>query len=460
MAQLDFPTAPSVGDTYEENNVTYTWNGVFWAANNAELLSDKFVEIAGDNMDGNLTLGGDQITLNATNGNVFTEGAIATTRFNVTAQLASEETINGETKQFGLSIKNGADIYRAALDYSGNLALGDDAWITPNIYLKGDDGSSRFGGQMRVTVGEYTSLSDTTYTSQLRLGKAGGGVINGPKVDFQVGRYKADTSTDEYSSLKMTVADTSNPATSSDFIFNGDGSSKFANDVETAGVFIADRTTSDATTFAGRLNGSTTTQLYASGAATFGSPMKIAPDAGGNIQIYKPKTSENSSGIQLTANQYASTVLIQNKGATPDTSDAIGVYKSTSKVWHVNSWGATTLRSIQINLEPDDESNYEMQTETYYETVYIDLPASGVGTADLKDKSSRKSKEVKRTREVNTYIGPVLNVKEELQSLRSRAIQQDQTIALMTNALKSLGIDTAAFPAPEEVAPKSKRAKK
>lgn len=418
MAQLDFPTAPSVGDTYEENNVTYTWSGIYWAANNAELLSDKFVEIAGDNMDGNLTLGGDQITLNATTGNVFTEGAIATTRFDVTAQLASEETINGETKQFGLSVKNGANIYRAALDYSGNLALGDDAWTTPNIYLKGDDGSSRFGGEMRITVGEYTSLSDITYTSQLRLGKAGGGIINGPKVNFQVGRYKADTSTSEYSSLKMTVADTSNPEASSDFIFNGDGSSKFEG------------------------------------------PMKIAPDSGGNIQIYKPKTTLDSSGIQLTANQYASTVLIQNKGATPSTSDAIAVYRNTSRVWRVSSNGSTTLRSIQINLEPDDESNYEMQTETYYETVYIDLPASGVGTADLKDKSSRKSKEVKRTREVSTYIGPVLNVKEELQSLRSRAIQQDQTIALMTNALKSLGIDTAAFPAPEEVAPKSKKAKK
>ena len=100
----------------------------------------EYVKVVGDNMTGNLTLGTDKITLNATSGNVFAGGAIASTRFDVTTQLAAEETINGETKQFAFAAKNGSNVYRAALDYSGNLALGDDAWSTPNINLKGSDG--------------------------------------------------------------------------------------------------------------------------------------------------------------------------------------------------------------------------------------------------------------------------------------------------------------------------------
>jgi hypothetical protein len=50
---------------------------------------------------------------------------------------------------------------------------------------------------------------------------------------------------------------------------NADGSATFANDVETAGVFISDRASAGATVFGGRENGVTKTQIYANGNATF-----------------------------------------------------------------------------------------------------------------------------------------------------------------------------------------------
>jgi hypothetical protein len=44
--------------------------------------------------------------------------------------------------------------------------------------------------------------------------------------------------------------------------------------------------------------------------------------------------------------------------------------------------------------------------------------------------------------------------------MRARATQQDDVIAMMTAALKSLGVDTSAFPAPAVATTKTKTTKK
>ena len=56
MTTLNFPASPTVGKTYAANNVIYTWNGTFWAANNAQGLDTRFVNVTGDTMTGNLTV--------------------------------------------------------------------------------------------------------------------------------------------------------------------------------------------------------------------------------------------------------------------------------------------------------------------------------------------------------------------------------------------------------------------
>ena len=65
MADLNFPTNPYLNQTYIANNVIYTWNGEYWEANTTNGFDSRYVEVAGDNMTGNLTLGTDKITLNA-----------------------------------------------------------------------------------------------------------------------------------------------------------------------------------------------------------------------------------------------------------------------------------------------------------------------------------------------------------------------------------------------------------
>lgn len=40
MAALDFPSSPTVGQTYTANGLTYTWDGTSWDTNNTVSLSN------------------------------------------------------------------------------------------------------------------------------------------------------------------------------------------------------------------------------------------------------------------------------------------------------------------------------------------------------------------------------------------------------------------------------------
>ena len=93
--------------------------------------------------------------------------------------------------------------------------------------------------------------------------------------------------------------------------------------------------------------------------------------------------------------------------------------------------GTVTAPNVTFNLEPDDENNYEVSTETYTETEYIEVPVvnkPGTGTADIEDgvstadlvnerETQTVSREVEKTREVKTYVGPTMQVKEQLLKL-------------------------------------------
>ena len=113
--------------------------------------------------------------------------------------------------------------------------------------------------------------------------------------------------------------------------------------------------------------------------------------------------------------------------------------------------GGTNLRNVTINLEPDNDANYASTTEEYTETetytVEVPVIQTGVGTADLVDGDERETRtvtrerEVTKTREIKTYTGPTLDVKEQLLAYEARFKQQDAVIAQMTEALKKLGAD-------------------
>ena len=80
MTVLNFPASPTVGDTYIENNVIYTWDGTKWTANNAVDLDDRYVFKAGDVVTGSLTTPERTITAGAfdlATGPYWTCGAIS-----------------------------------------------------------------------------------------------------------------------------------------------------------------------------------------------------------------------------------------------------------------------------------------------------------------------------------------------------------------------------------------------
>ena len=100
--------------------------------------------------------------------------------------------------------------------------------------------------------------------------------------------------------------------------------------------------------------------------------------------------------------------------------------------------GDITAGNVTFNIDADNPDSYETSTEEYTETETYTGP-----------RGNELTREVTKTREVKTYVGPTLNVKDELVALRERATQQDAVIAQMTSLLKSLGADVSTLPALE-----------
>jgi hypothetical protein len=113
--------------------------------------------------------------------------------------------------------------------------------------------------------------------------------------------------------------------------------------------------------------------------------------------------------------------------------------------------GRVDASNVTFALEPENEDNYEVTTETYTETEYIEVPvvpSLGAGTADIDNgpvtgaieepQTQTVAREVEKTREIKTYVGPTLNVKDELIALRDRAATQDAVIAQLSARLATL----------------------
>lgn len=56
MTVLNFPANPANGEQYSANGIIYTWNGSAWTASDADDLDDRFVQVNGDTMTGDLTV--------------------------------------------------------------------------------------------------------------------------------------------------------------------------------------------------------------------------------------------------------------------------------------------------------------------------------------------------------------------------------------------------------------------
>tara|TARA_R100001443_G_scaffold105168_1_gene114093 strand:+ start:166 stop:1125 length:960 start_codon:yes stop_codon:yes gene_type:complete len=79
--------------------------------------------------------------------------------------------------------------------------------------------------------------------------------------------------------------------------------------------------------------------------------------------------------------------------------------------------GNVTAPNVTFNLEPDDPDNYITTTETYTDTEVVDLPGGRT-----------VSREVEKTREVNTYSGPILDLKATILDLRDRIEELEKVV--------------------------------
>ena len=99
----------------------------------------------------------------------------------------------------------------------------------------------------------------------------------------------------------------------------------------------------------------------------------------------------------------------------------------------------TTIQSVFIETEPDNDDNYTVTTEEYEEeeelTPYVPAVEEVVGPLGNVLVAGVPAVEatyqtVTKTREIRTYTGPTLDVKERLQNLISRidAIEANEVV--------------------------------
>ena len=83
--------------------------------------------------------------------------------------------------------------------------------------------------------------------------------------------------------------------------------------------------------------------------------------------------------------------------------------------------GGTVSPSMIIELDADNPDAYETREEEYETTIRVPI-VGGVGTADLVDGEPERFEEktVTRTREVKEYVGPVMDVKQQLLDITLR----------------------------------------
>ena len=434
--------------------------------NASDTGAGKYVEVAGDNMTGDLTLGTDKITLDASEGSAEFAGRISGNGECFLGDNNSDprgylKIVNNSTNEDDDAIRitdtannNVAKVrVDGSAEFSGRVLCGTS--VNPNIGT---------GSWLQDNGGIYTTRPAGSSDSAFTAYQQGG--ADSPTVEIN-----ADGSAEFADSVKaLTIfADSARFAgqvTSGADPSGGAGTGAILNQT---GVVKAGRTADNDVVWQGFHVGESlaTSTITASGAATFDSTVKQGDFNGGRTDAVGSVLLDEG-GI---ATQYA-------QATTASTARAFRVYHGNSEkvtvfadgsadfadgAFKINVDGTTTPANVVFELERDNDANYTTTTEEYKEQEldkpYVPAvdpvvgPRGNVITEGVPAQEATY-KTVTKTREVKTYSGPTLDVKDELQSLRARATQQDEVIAMMTAALKDLGADVSKFPAPAKATKK------
>ena len=189
MAAVTFPDPaannPATGAPYGDgwynpaNGVTYKFENNVWSAITEPntSLDARYVEVAGDNMTGDLTLSADKIRLYAANGNAEFAGAVNALR------LGAEDAAS----KGALSIANvDTGLQTCVVTGDGRLRIGSSAGSDPKIKLE-PDGSAEFAGNITAGNVSFNLEPDNpaNYTTTTDSEGNETQVYNGPTLDVK-----------------------------------------------------------------------------------------------------------------------------------------------------------------------------------------------------------------------------------------------------------------------------------
>jgi hypothetical protein len=173
MAKLDFPPAASSPFT-APNGVTYTYIGTepngHWSGTEADgstSLQSQFVEVAGDNMTGDLTFGTDKITLDATAGTITGAGRlnVGDSATNTGGLITLNQSIASTGALFLRGVVAGdTDNPTIMLRTDGSITAAGD--VTANKFIGDGSGLTNLPGG---GAGEYLPLAGGNLTGDLTL---------------------------------------------------------------------------------------------------------------------------------------------------------------------------------------------------------------------------------------------------------------------------------------------------
>ena len=315
------------------------------------------------------------------------------------------------------------------------------------------DGSATFAGFVDAKNGAGTNLLDLNYrkgrTGSILRAFAGEGLddANKPVIEFTndgnatfAGELKVEVPNSWNSSLYIGKEGDSDPGISAD----GGGTLSCVNlNVRDKGVtsypIKLSGTDGSASKFAGTIESS---QVSASEFKV----RSTAPNTNSGYMILGWEQAPRLYGQNIGSHGRKNLVFeVSNEASGTPNYRQVLVLKANLDAHF--SGNVTSDGTIGFNLEPDNDANYTVTTETYEEqeelTPYVPAVEEVVGPRGNVLVAGVPAVEatyqtVTKTREIRTYTGPTLDVKEELQFLRARATQQDEVIATLTEAVEAL----------------------
>ena len=315
---IQFPNSPSTGSTFDASNgLTYRWDGEKWITQgsyNANTDPEAaYVNVSGDTMTGDLTVGSSSINAN---GSARFAGNITATADSISSSTVGSDGSIVLRKQSGDAFKiqdvsaNDKTVFQAdgSASFAGSVQQG--------LETLSDPGNLMFG-----TGGYYTRFTDGTGTAfQVKNNTADTVLIKSDGTASFAGNVTSSDGTNS-SSIRPGFMLISSPAdfgqvlgcytgSAYSWSIDADGSAEFA------GVVAVNRSVSGNGCFHAQLNGTTNIALNSNGTATFASNITLQGSsaylvvnrtgASGSTTLAQFGTDSNGQAIEFKADGSAS----------------------------------------------------------------------------------------------------------------------------------------------------------